>query len=511
MSIRLPSERTLGEISAQQGLELSPDDLATYQRVIVGALGALRRLDELPEPKLPVNYPRTPGYQPNAAENPGNAWYWRCSIDGAKGGPLAGKTVALKDSICLAGVPMMNGCSLLEGFVPDVDATIVTRILDAGGRIIGKATCEHLGVSDGSHTSDNGIVPNPHDPMRSAGGSSSGCASLVATGACDMAIGGDQAGSIRMPASFCGTFGLKPTYGLVPYSGVFEGEYSMDHVGPMAATAENTALLLQAIAGPDGVDPRQCGVEAGDYLAQLHDGVEGMRVGILQEGFGWDGAEAEVADAVRTAAHGLRTMGASVEDVSIPLHLDSPSIWRGLIVEGSYVRVVRGNSQGVGTKGYYNTPLIDAFGRGRARNARDFSVTVKYSALLGAYLHEHYGSHYYAKARNLSRLLKEAYDAALADYDVLVMPTTVMRAPPLPAPDASLGELIRTAFEVNDSTCGFNVTGHPALSVPVAVVDGLPVGLMAVGSSFADATVLQFGQACEDLLDRQPAASSVSG
>jgi amidase len=243
VAIRLPTQETLAEISGRQGLELSAEDLATYRQFISGALATLRRLDELPEPKLPVRYPRTSGHRPSPDDNPGNAWYWRCDIEGAADGVLAGKTVALKDSICLAGVPMMNGCSLLEGFVPDVDATIATRILDAGGRITGKAQCEHLGISDGSHTSDNGVVPNPHDPSRTTGGSSSGCAYLVATGGCDMAIGGDQAGSIRMPAAFCGIFGLKPTYGLVPYSGVFEGEFSMDHVGPMAASAEDTARL----------------------------------------------------------------------------------------------------------------------------------------------------------------------------------------------------------------------------------------------------------------------------
>jgi amidase len=254
--------------------------------------------------------------------------------------------------------------------------------------------------------------------------------------------------------------------------------------------------LLQAIAGPDGIDPRQPDVSVGDYVGALDDGVEGLRVGILEEGFGWPGAEPEVGEAVRQAAERLREVGAIVEDVSIPLHRDSPHMWRAIAAEGALVRVLRGNGQGVGSKGYYNTPLIDAFGRARARNANDFSVTVKYVVLLGEYLHERYGGHYYAKARNMSRRLKDAYDDALRRYDVLVMPTTVMRATPLPAPDASLEERVQRAFEVNDSTCGFNVTGHPAMSIPCAWIDGLPVGLMAVGSPFAEATVLRFAQAC---------------
>jgi len=158
--VQLPSEQTLARLAARHGLDLSSDDLAAYQRVIARALPSFTRLDELPEPKLPVRYPRTAGHRPEPEDNPLNAWYWRCTIEGAADGPLAGKTVALKDSVCVAGVPMMNGSALLEGFVPDVDATIVTRILDAGGTVAGKATCEHLGVSDGSHTSDTGPVPD---------------------------------------------------------------------------------------------------------------------------------------------------------------------------------------------------------------------------------------------------------------------------------------------------------------------------------------------------------------
>ena len=152
---------------------------------------------------------------------------------------------------------MMNGTSTLEGYVPDVDATIVTRILDAGGFILGKAVCESLCFSGGSHTSDTGPVRNPHNTDYTTGGSSSGSAALVAAGEVDLAIGGDQGGSIRIPASWCGIYGLKPTYGLVPYTGIFPIELTLDHTGPMARSVADVALLLEAIAGPDGLDPRQ--------------------------------------------------------------------------------------------------------------------------------------------------------------------------------------------------------------------------------------------------------------
>ena len=498
MAPRSPSLETVSELAERHGFDLTPEEIATYRDVMAHTLEVLGRLDELPPaPRPEVRYPRTPGYRPGPEENRYGAWYWRCSIDGAPDGPLAGKTVAIKDSICVAGVPMMNGSSLLEGFVPEVDATVVTRILDAGGQIVGKAACEHLCVSDSSNTSDCGPVLNPYDTARSAGGSSSGSAVAVATGDCDLALGADQAGSIRMPAAWCGIYGLKPSYGLVPYTGCASIEYTLDHVGPMAASVRDIALLLGAIAGPDDFDPRQAGVVADDYLAQLDAGIEGMRVGVLEEGFGWPGAEEEVESAVRSAADRLRELGATVEAVSVPLHRDSAAIWRGIGVEGNLLRQFRGSLVATGSRAWYDVALHDAFGRARARNANDLAHTAKSIALSGAYLHERYGGRFYAKARNLVPLLTRAYDDALAQHDVLLMPATPMRPTLLPGPEASLADLIRHAFEVNASVCGFNLTGHPGISIPIGPSGGLPIGLMAIGGRFADAQLLRFAQACE--------------
>jgi len=168
LGITPPTIDELCEIALQYHLNLSEEDLKVYQGVCEGAIGSYKRLNELDEPKLPVKYPRDRGYRPSKKDNPLNAWYWRCSIKGAKRGKLVGKKIALKDNICVAGVPMMNGSAVLEGFVPDVDATIVTRILDAGGEIIGKAVCEDLCFSGGSFTSATGPVLNPHNPKFNA-------------------------------------------------------------------------------------------------------------------------------------------------------------------------------------------------------------------------------------------------------------------------------------------------------------------------------------------------------
>src|SRR5438874_8560623 len=237
---------------------------------------------------------------------------------------------------------MMNGSSLLEGYVPEFDATIVTRILDAGGEIVGKAVCEHLCFSGGSHPSDNGPVLNPHNHRRSAGGSSSGSAALVVTGECDMAIGGDQGGSIRIPSCWSGAYGLKPTYGLVPYTGVFPIDMTLDHTGPIAATTADVALLLVAVAGEDGLDPRQKNVKVEQYTKALVNDTEGIRIGIVSEGFGWPGSsEQDVDEMVQAAARRFSEVGSQVSTISIPMHLDGIHIWSAIAVEGPAMLMVR--------------------------------------------------------------------------------------------------------------------------------------------------------------------------
>src|SRR4029078_4555185 len=188
---------------------------------------------------------------------------------------LKGKTVALKDNIMLAGVPMMNGAATLEGYVPDIDATVVQRVLDAGATIIGKVHCENFCLSGGSHTNATGPVHNPWKMGYSAGGSSSGSAVVVALGEADLARGGDQGGSIRMPSSFSGTYGMKPTHGLVPYTGIMPIEGFVDHTRPMTKAVYQSALLLEVLAGPDGYDPRQYNVKTHDYTKALEGGIKG--------------------------------------------------------------------------------------------------------------------------------------------------------------------------------------------------------------------------------------------
>jgi amidase len=499
MPVRKPLLEELRRIAEAYHMKLTDEDLVSFRALMDEAIASYRRVDELTEPKLPVKYPRTPGHRPTPEENALNAWYWECSVKGAGSGKLAGKRIAIKDNVCVAGIPMMNGTAVLEGYVPDVDASIVTRILDAGGEIVGKAVCESLCLSCGSHTADTGPTHNPHRRGYSAGGSSSGCAALLAAGEVDLAIGGDQGGSIRMPASFCGVFGLKPTYGLVPYTGIFPIELTLDHTGPMARSASDCALLLEVIAGPDGLDPRQpTQIKTEEYTRRLTGDANGLRAGIVREGFGWPGlSEPDVDALVREAAGRFAKAGATVREVSIPLHRDGLHIWRPIAIEGTTVLMVRGNSMGTNWKGYYNTSLLDAFARGRHTRGSEFSESTKLTVLLGQFMQDYYHGRYYAKAQNLARTLKVAYDTALTEFDVLVMPTTPMKATPIPPQDASREEVIRRALEVLVNTCQFDATGHPSMNVPCGMSDGLPVGMMLVGRDWDDGTVLRAAHAFE--------------
>src|SRR2546429_21118 len=499
----MPEKPTIGqlrEIAHMYGMHLNDADLESFRGLMSAIFESYYRIDQLPEPTLPVRYARTGGYRPTAEENPLNAWYQQCSIKGAASGPLVGKRIAIKDDVCVAGVPMMNGSVVLEGYIPEFDATIVTRILDAGGEIVGKAVCESLCFSGSSFTADTGPVHNPHHPTYSAGGSSSGSAALVVAGECAMAIGGDQGGSISIPSAWCGAYALKPTYGLVPYTGVFPIELTLDHTGPIAATTADVALLLEAIAGEDGLDPRQKNVKVESYSRALANDTEGLRIGIVTEGFGWPGLSEHDVDAlVEDAARRFSELGAQVSTLSIPWHRDGIHIWNGIAVEGAAMLMVRGNSMGTNWKGHYSTSLLDAYAHGRITRADDLSDTVKLVVLLGQYMQDRYHGRYYARAQNLARTLTKAYDDALQSVDLLVMPTPPMKATKIPPYDAPREEKVARALEMIANTCPFDVTGHPAMTIPCGLSHGLPVGMMLVGRKWNEATVLRAAHAFEGI------------
>ena len=497
MPIKPPTVDDLALIARGLRLDLSPSDLESFRQLLEPSVLAYTRLDQLEEPAPVIKYPRDGGRRPAPEQNPLNAWYWRCEIHGAPEGPLTGKTFAIKDNVAVAGIPMMNGTKLLEGFAANIDATVVMRLLDAGGTILGKSVCESLCFSGGSHTSDNGAVRNPHDRSRSTGGSSSGSGALVASSAVDMAIGGDQGGSIRIPSSWCGIYGLKPTYGLVPYTGAFPIELTLDHLGPMARSAADCALMLEAIAGPDGLDPRQrADLAAQPYSKMLSGEVRGLRIALLREGMGIPGySEKDVDDCVIAATRSFEKLGAQVSEVSIPWHRDGGALWTALGCEGALSTMLEGSGFGNNWKGYYPVAMLDALARGLHERPGALSETTKMFLMLGRYMREQYHGRYYAKARNLARSLTAAYDSALNNVDLLAMPTTPMKATLLPPAGCSREEYIERASNMGANCGQFDVTGHPAMNVPCGISEGLPVGMMLVGRLGDDATVLRAADA----------------
>ncbi|MDP6510316.1 MAG: amidase [Dehalococcoidia bacterium] len=501
MPVRRPSVKDLKAAALHYSLDLTDEEATVFCQLIDGAFRSLDRVDQMVEPKLPVRYPRTGGWRPALEENPYGAWAWRCSVKGAPEGPLNGKRIALKDVVAVAGVPLTNGTRVMEGFIPDIDASIVTRILDAGGEIVGKAMCTSSSLSAGSHNSYPWGVVNPRKPGYQAGGSSSGSAALVALGEVDMATGGDQGGSIRIPASLCGVVGMKPTFGLVPYTGCLSNEWTVDHVGPMTSTVADCALLLEVMAGPDGLDPRQAEVPAGlpSYMSELNGSVKGLRIGVVSEGFGWPApfhSDPAVDDIVRSAAGRFQQLGAEVQEVSMPMHRDGIHIWRSMRLEGTWATIAQDPGNGHGWFNYYDTHLVDFYGQARRARANDFSPGVKMWLLQGHYLASRYHGHYYAKAQNLRRVLKAAYDKTLEQVDILLMPTTPKAAAPLKE-GLTLAEHISEGFEYTPNNCPSNMTGHPSITLPCGSLDGLPVGLMLTGRHWEDDVVLKAAHAFE--------------
>src|SRR4051812_42010550 len=506
MAVSRPERDDVAALARSYGMQPSDAELDTYALMVAASFDSYDAVEELYSGIAPRPRTDRPSSRPDDADNPLGAWYVRTEIRGADHGPLAGRTVAIKDNIEVAGVPMMNGSDTLEGFVPARDATVVSRLLGAGATITGKAVCEDLCFSGGSHTSCTGPVRNPWDPSRTTGGSSSGSAALVAAGEVDLALGGDQGGSIRMPAAFSGIVGHKPTHGLVPYTGAFPIELTLDHLGPMTRTVGDAAAMLDVLAGRDGLDPRQpADLVPQRYAAALGGDVAGMRVGVVAQGFGIPGlSEDGVDETVRAAAGRLGELGIEVVDVDLPWHSHAMAVWAVIATDGATIQMVDGEGYGHNYWGLYDPELVEHYGRQRREVGDRWSPTVTVTALAGRWSVEKLHTRHYAMARNLAFEVRAQYDAALADVDLLVMPTVPMVARPIPAPDDPLEVRIARGLEMIVNCAPFDVSGHPATSVPAGLSEGLPVGMMLVGRRYEDTTCLKVAHAFEQLVGGFP-------
>jgi len=278
-------------------------------------------------------------------------------------------------------------------------------------------------------------------------------------------------------------------------------ELTLDHTGPMTATVEDNALLLEVLAGPDGLDPRQYGGGGPKpYREALGRGAGGLRIAVVEEGFGHAQSLPQVDAVVRDAAERFKGMGVSVDTVSIPLHRLGSAIWLPVAAEGALMQMMLGNGFGFNWQGLYVTSMLDFHSGWRSR-ADELSDTLKNTMLLGHYMVTRYRGHYYAKAQNLIRRLRAAYDEVLSRYDLLLMPTLPIVATPLPESNAPVGEILQRGFEMLANTAQFDCTHHPAMSLPCGMVDGLPVGMMLVGKAFDEETIYRAAAAFEKGVD----------
>ncbi len=495
--IRPDEVRILGGVF---GIKLDDDDAVAFAAL---AHELLLTLDELgygpDEPPDPLECTRRNLGRPVPEADPYNAIVRRCEVTAGGDGLLAGKRIALKDTIAVAGIPLTAGSPVLEGFVPKEDSLVVRRMLEAGAEIVAITNTDCLALSGGGDTSFYGPILNPFDVTRTTGGSSGGSAASLHYGWIDMALGGDQGGSIRVPASWCGVLGLKPTHSLVPYTGIIGLDPSIDHVGPMGRTARDVAVLLDVIGGKDPSDPRQYEVPTENYLARVDgasDSLDGMTLGVLVEGLDPAlGVDPTVEQAFRESVAKLASMGARIVDVSAPGHLQAGAIGFATFLEGMAATASSGGS-GYGWKGRYWPEFAAALHQGLATRADQLSPQSKIMLILGLYLQRQYGGAIYSQAQNLRPGLTASYDDALSGCDAFLMPTT----PGLPhETDAGLSmiEFVLRGWGVLANTSPTDLTGHPAISLPMAGVDGIPVGIMATAKRFDDGLLLQLASSIE--------------
>jgi amidase len=498
--IAAPTAAELVELAARDDIELSEDEAGELVEVVAGLLEAGERalsLDHELQIERPVG--RDAGYTPAPGENPHNAFIRICRVTGAESGPLAGRTVGVKDNISVAGVPTTNG-SRMPAYTPDLDAVVVERILAAGATIVGKLNMDDMAAAGTGETSAFGAARNPVNPAYSAGGSSGGSGAAVAAGSVDIALAVDQGGSGRIPAAFCGVIAAKATQGLVPSFGVAHIDHTIDSVTPVARTVADAATLLEVIAGGDWRDPQWVRGElvSESYGAAAADGVSGLRIGIVRESCDERYCVPAVLEGLAQAAGVLARVGAVVEEVSIPIWADALTIFQPYI--GQLVATMfRSEGEGVGHMGYIDTGRMDAYAHDRRASSPLLAHQIKAWVLADRQMRDRYANGGFGRLHNLRLLVRREIDAALSRFDLLLTPTLPITAPRLPDHPAPFAEVAqRTSAALCYNTAPLNLSGHPSLSIPSgADAAGLPTATQIIGGHFRERTIFRAGFALE--------------
>jgi aspartyl-tRNA(Asn)/glutamyl-tRNA(Gln) amidotransferase subunit A len=400
-----------------------------------------------------------------------------------EGGPLTGVPMIHKDIFCTAGVLTTCASRMLSNFVAPYDATVVSRLNQAGMVMIGKANMDEFAMGSSNETSWYGPVKNPWDTSRVPGGSSGGSAAAVAARLAPLATATDTGGSIRQPASLCGVTGIKPTYGRVSRYGMIAFASSLDQGGVITVSAEDAALVLQAIAGFDPKDSTSVDEPVPDYRAALDAPLAGLKIGIVKEFFG-EGLAPEVEGPVREALATFQKLGASVREVSLPsLPLSVPTYYVVAPAEASS-NLARFDGVRYGHRCKDPRDLKDLYMRSRAEG---FGAEVKRRIMTGTYvLSAGYYDAYYLKAQRVRALITRDFLRAFGEVDLLLGPTS---------PTVAFGLGDKTSDPVtmylNDIyTIGANLAGLPAMSIPCGFAGRLPVGVQLIGPHFGEARLL---------------------
>ena len=410
---------------------------------------------------------------------------------GEKLGALAGIPVAIKDNICVKGIPATCGSKILSNFVPPYDATVVKKLKEADAIIIGKTNMDEFGMGSSNEHSFYGIAKNPSDLERIPGGSSGGSAVTVASDMTVMALGSDTGGSIRQPASLCGVVGMKPTYGRISRYGLVAFASSLDQIGTLTKDVQDCALLLSVVAHHDSKDSTSLDAEGQDYTRFLKGEVKGIKIGIPKEYFG-EGLNSEVKEAVENGIKILEKQGMMVADISLP-HTDKAiATYYVLCTAEASSNLSRydGAKYGYRAKGQFE--LSDMYKKTRSQG---FGTEVKRRVILGTYvLSAGYYDAYYAKAQKVRTIIKEDFDQAFEKVDVLITPTS-------PTTAFKIGEKIDdplTMYLSDIYTTSANLTGIPAISIPCGKdSQGLPVGLQIMGKPLSEGLILKVAYALE--------------
>ncbi|MGF1535893.1 MAG: Asp-tRNA(Asn)/Glu-tRNA(Gln) amidotransferase subunit GatA [Elainellaceae cyanobacterium] len=410
-------------------------------------------------------------------------------------GPLAGIPIGIKDNICTQGIPTTCASRILENFIPPYSASVITRLAMAGAITVGKTNLDEFAMGSSTENSAFQVTANPWDLERVPGGSSGGSAAAVAAQECAIALGSDTGGSIRQPASFCGVVGMKPTYGLVSRYGLVAFASSLDQIGPFARSVEDAAILLEAIAGYDPKDSTSLKVDIPSYAAQLKPDLSpGTRVGIIKETLG-EGLAPDVAQAFDDAVAQLRTMGAEISEISCPQFRYGLPTYYIIAPSEASANLARYDGVRYGFRDESGEDLIDMYMKTRAEG---FGPEVKRRIIIGTYaLSAGYYDAYYLKAQKVRTLIKQDFERAFEQVDVLISPTS-------PTTTFKAGEKSDplSMYLLDLMTIPVNLAGLPALSLPCGFDKaGLPIGLQIIGGVLHEQTVLQVAHAYEQATD----------